>query len=331
MRYLKHGILFLLLFPILFSCNKELNVNADWEDVTVVYSLLDQGDSVHYLKITKAFLGPGNALEFAKIPDSSNYPDKLDVRIDEYNGSLFLRSFSCDTITIHDKEAGDSVFYYPDQLMYFATANLHQNFTYKLYVKNKQTNKEITSQTTLVHDFTIEKPTDFLAVNFIPGNKNEVLFYSAVGGKRYQVVLRFHYLESLKADTSQKTARYVDWVLFPGIRSLNVTGGEKMDYFYACDGFYSSLGAQIPVDPTLNRAARHVDFIFSVASEDLNTYMEVTEPSNSIVQERPTFSNISNGIGLFASRSRKVIDSLRLRIETLNELKVNSHTKDLGF
>lgn len=331
MRYLKISLLPALLLAFLLSCDKELKVNADWKDVTVVYGLLDQGDTVHYVKITKAFLGEGNALTFSKIPDSSNYPDKLEVRIDEYSGSTLLRSFPCDTVTIHNKEAGDSVFYYPDQLMYYAKAKLLQSFTYKLNIKNRQTNKEITSQTALVHDFSIEKPVDFLAVNYVPGNKNEVKFTSAEGGKRYQVVLRFHYLESLKADTSQKTEKYTEWIIFPSIRTMTANGGEVIDVYYPCDGFYTSIGAQIPVNPDVNRAARHVDYIFSVASEDLNTYMEVTEPSNSIIQERPTFSNIVNGIGLFASRTTKVIDSLRLRTETLNELKVNPSTKDLGF
>jgi hypothetical protein len=77
-----------------------------------------------------------------------------------------------------------------------------------------------------------------------------------------------------------------------------------------------------------------VEYIFSVASDDLNTYMEVTEPSNTVVQERPAFTNITNGIGLFASRYDNRKDNprlLQISQVTLDELKVNENTKDLGF
>jgi hypothetical protein len=34
--------------------------------------------------------------------------------------------------------------------------------------------------------------------------------------------------------------------------------------------------------------------------------MEVTEPSNSIVQDRPQYSNINNGVGIFSARAHAV-------------------------
>jgi hypothetical protein len=331
MRFLRFLLPALFVLPVLVSCNKELNVNADWQDITVVYGLLDQNDTLHYIKITKAFLGPGDALQFAQIPDSSNYPDKLDVRLEAWDGSTKKDEMACDTMTIHNKEAGDSIFYYPDQLMYYATGPLNQGYTYKLKILNKKTGKEISGQTNLIPHFTVERPFSFLPINFIPGEKNELKWYSAKDGRRYQITVRFHYIESLKSDTSVKAFKYVDWIIFNNIRTMTNQGGEIMDYYYPCDGFYANLGAKIPVDYNLNRVARTVDFIFSVASDDLNTYMEVTSPSLGIIQERPAFTNITNGIGIFSSRTQVRIDSLGIRIETVNQLKVNEYTKNLGF
>jgi hypothetical protein len=331
MRFPRFILPALLIFPLLMSCNKDLNVNADWKDITVVYGLLDQNDTLHYIKITKAFLGPGDAMQFAKVPDSSNYPDKLDVKIEEWDGSTLKRELSCDTVTIHNKEAGDSIFYFPDQLMYYTHGALASGYFYKLKIKNKQTGNEISGQTNLIAHFTVERPFAFLPINFIPGEKNELKWYSAKDGRRYQITVRFHYLESLKSDTSVKAFKYVDWIIFNNIRTLTNLGGEIMDYYYPCDGFYANLGARIPVDYNLNRAARSVDFIFSVASDDLNTYMEVTSPSLGIIQERPAFTNIVNGIGIFSSRTQVWIDSLGIRQETINQLRVNEYTKNLGF
>jgi hypothetical protein len=39
-----------------------------------------------------------------------------------------------------------------------------------------------------------------------------------------------------------------------------------------------------------------------MGNEDLKSYIDVNSPSTGLVQERPIYSNVSNGIGLFASR-----------------------------
>lgn len=329
MRCLKVLLQFVILVPVLFSCNKELNVNADWKDVTIVYGLLDQTEDTTYIKITKAFLGPGDAMQFAKIPDSSNYATKLEVRIDEYDGTHLKNSYPCDTITIHNKKAGDSIFYYPNQLMYYTTAKLTQNYTYKLFITNPNTGKEVSAQTQLVQDFSIEKPVAI--ASFTPGYNFEVKWTAAKSGKRYQLIVRFWYQEAKKSDPAKLEMKYIDWLLFNNVLAAD-NQTAPFDYFFPGDAFYSVVGAKIPVDPEVDhRVAHHCDFIFTVASTELNTYMEVTEPSLSLVQEKPTYTNIVNGYGIFSSRYFKSLDSLEISGPTKSELKVNSKTKDLGF
>ncbi len=201
MRYIKLLTGLLLSLPFLFSCDSTLNVNAPWQDITVVYGLLNQNDSVHYLKVTKAYLGEGDALMFAKIPDSSNYANKLEVRVEEWNMTLdgngnvvdsqFVSAIPFDTLTINNKEKGDSIFYYPYQLVYKSVGvnKLNPAHTYKLYIKNPSTGKEITSQTELVSKLTdIEKPQPAPArASFHPGTKNQVIWRTVKGGKAIPV------------------------------------------------------------------------------------------------------------------------------------------------
>lgn len=330
MQYIKLFLLSLLSFPLLTSCNKDFNVNADWKDITVVYSLLDQNEDTAFIKITKAFLGPGDAMQFAKIPDSSNYPDKLDVKLEEWDGTTLKNTYICDTVTIHNKQAGDSIFYYPDQLMYYTLARLNENYQYKLNILNKKTGKEIKSETPLVHNFSIEKPLPYFKMDFRPGYNNEVKWVTAVAGRRYQLNIRFHYQETFK--DSSKYERFIDWIVFNNILSIDNLGGQTISNYYSGDGFYNVVGSKIQVNPDVQyRTARFVDLILSVAADDLNTYIEVTQPSYTIVQEKPVFSNITNGIGLFSSRFNNVMDSMLLSPFTLNELKVNEKTSDLGF
>ncbi|MCX6268493.1 MAG: hypothetical protein NTW16_14250 [Bacteroidetes bacterium] len=330
MRYIRFMPIILLLLPILFSCNKTLTVNAPWEDVTVVYCLLDQNEDTTFIKITKAYLGEGDALQFAAIPDSSNYPDKLEVRLDEFSNGTLIQSYPCDTVTIRNKEKGDSIFYYPDQLMYYTNkAKLNENYTYKLYIKNKKSGKEITSQTELLHNFEVIRPQAI--ASFPPGKSFEIKWDPSKNGKRYQLLIRFFYQEALKTNTDSLYIKWVDWVVFNNVQPVDVSSTQAFDLFFPGDAFYSVVGASIPKDSLVTRVAYRCSYIFTVAATELNTYMEVTEPSMGLVQERPAFTNIVNGIGLFSARFTKSVDSLVISPITKNELKVNVNTKDLGF
>ena len=126
---------------MLVSCKKSLDVNADWKDVTVVYGILNQSDTIHYIKITKAFLGPGDALEYAKNPDSSNYPDILKVSLNEYtNGNPGRKIMLRDTL-ITNKDSG--IFYFPVQKLFYSKEKLSELKDYKLTIIDTVTSKTI--------------------------------------------------------------------------------------------------------------------------------------------------------------------------------------------
>jgi hypothetical protein len=126
---------------------------------------------------------------------------------------------------------------------------------------------------------------------------------SALYGRRYQLNIRFSYWEYPNGNTSAMVKKSVDWEIFTDIKSKSLDGGEEMEYSFFGDGFYSSVKAQVPYDPSMTRIADSVEYFFAVASEELSNYIEVTNPSNTIVQEKPIYTNIENGIGIFSSRT----------------------------
>ena len=83
--------LFFFLLSIIFvgsfltSCNEDVDLIGDFQETAVVFSLLDKSDTLHYVKINRAFIGPGNALDIAQIPDS-NYFNQIDATITEFIG-----------------------------------------------------------------------------------------------------------------------------------------------------------------------------------------------------------------------------------------------------
>ena len=301
------------------SCSNKVDLYASYKEIPIVYGLLDYQDDTTWIKITKAFLGPGNALEFAKDPDSSNYPNKLDVALIGRKNGTDLPPISFDTITIHDKKAGDSVFFFPNQLMYFTTEKLDPEAEYTLKVNIK--NKTLSSKTKLVQDFHITYPVRTISFT----SDKEVKWNSTVNGKRYEVVMLFHYQELLQgsSDTLNKT---ILWHL-GSKTSLNTTGGEQMAEGYSGSNFYKFLDNNLENIPNVQRWTGNIDVIVACASQDLDTYIQVNNGSTGLLQEIPTFTNIEGGMGLLASR-HTIFQSVPMTVSSESKL-IEDH--DLGF
>ncbi|MBE0652408.1 MAG: hypothetical protein IH594_01340, partial [Bacteroidales bacterium] len=65
MKKLRLIITLLIAFLFLEQCSTDFDLNAPYKDIMVVYGLLNQNDSTHYLKINRAFLGEDDALIMA--------------------------------------------------------------------------------------------------------------------------------------------------------------------------------------------------------------------------------------------------------------------------
>ena len=304
----------LLMLTSVFSvyrCSNTVDLYADYKDITIVYGLLDISDDTTWIKITKAFLGPGNAIDIAKNPDSSNYPYKLNASLVARKNSID-QTIVLDTITIHNKQAGDSVFYYPNQLMYYTTTPIDGDATYTLKITS--TDNVIQAVTPVIKNFQITKPVNRISFTSPVG---DIEWNSAQNGKRYEVELVFNYTEWAPgyADT---LALQMNWFLSIEI-SNSTAGGEDMLTTYAGDGFYSRVQAEIlPVD-NVKRWAGPVDVIISAASQEFHIYIEVNGANGNMLQEVPIYTNVDNGIGIFGSR-HTVSKPYRLSVQSENKL-----------
>ena len=77
---------FVLIIAIGFnSCKTDIDVNAEYKDIPVVYGLINPTDTNHYIKINKAFLGNASAVDLAADANNFNYAaNELDVTVVEY-------------------------------------------------------------------------------------------------------------------------------------------------------------------------------------------------------------------------------------------------------
>jgi hypothetical protein len=333
---MKNIFLLFVLCTTLFSlssCDTDFDVIADYKEVAIVYGLLNPNDSIHYLRINKAFLGPGNALEYAKVADSSSYGGNLDVYLLARNSSKQLvDSIAFDTITISNKEEG--VFYAPSQLFYFAKAKLNAEYNYELKIKNRVTGYEASSITNLINNFIITLPyPNSKSISFKRSYTQNLSFrwQNAKNAKKYN----FKFILNVKelGEGKDTTYRRLTWT-FPEVYSETTTGSGESEIKYKNEEFYTFCQAEVPYsDPAkenavTKRIASSCEFEITAINEEFSTFLDANLNGGATL-EKSSYTNITNGYGILGSRSLyKLSPPIEISAETRFDLY---NTMELKF
>lgn len=327
------------------GCSTDFEVNAPWKDISIIYGLLSQNDTLHFVKINKAFLGDADAYDMAQVRDSSEYLS-LNAVIEEWQDEVKVNSYKLRDTLITNKSTVDfygneGIFYAPDQTVYyFENPNLNQANRFKLVVDIGEGEKTVTAETEIVDDFVVTFPPRNFPVSFATSTSyttQSIKWASATDGKRYDSKLVFHYEDEkvVNGDTLKEPHSIEMGLQF--LKSFDVSGGKEMKLEVDGEEFYSLVASKvkdITEEPdVIKRWPGMLDIIVTVAGDDLNTYIEVNSPSTGIVQEKPEFTNVSNGIGIFSSRYQK-IEERELSSQTISELvdgQLSGYTTTKGF
>ncbi len=298
---IKNSLLLSLItmFTLFFTaCETDVEINADWKEITIVYGLLDQTEQDHYFRINKAYLG-GNALEIAQIADSSSYNGALEVLLQGSLNGEIVQTIVFDTTTFADKDTG--IFYNPYMLVYKGSGQLQSNYLYTLKVRNTISGKEVSANTRLIEEFNISKPPLGGKATFRRDFTTDFTWGNTVNGKRYEPAIRFHYFE-VSNGNSDTIEKYIDWTL-PTQFADDVSGAGSQAIDISNNGFYDFVKNNVkPAEISGHRLCGTVDFIVTAGGKEYDTYLRVNGPSYSLVQDRPEYTNVENGFGLMSSR-----------------------------
>jgi len=114
------------------------------------------------------------------------------------------------------------------------------------------------------------------------------------------------------------------------MKADKLDGGESMVTNFNSEDFYRNIAAKVPVDNNVVRLIGMVDFIISAGGDELSIYIDLNKPSTSIVQERPVYTNIANGLGIFSCRYTKKY-SYNLSAFSFYKLMHSEYTSNLNF
>ncbi len=331
-RFVFVGLVLSAIVAFFISCSTDFDINAPYKDTTVIYSLLNKDSSVHYFRISKAFLGEGSAFDYAKIPDSCLYPvGDIEVKLIEKTPSSVETEYLCrDTILRDVKDTG--IFYAPDQQVYYLKKALNPDNKYKISVKKLKSGEVTFSEINVVNSFGIVKPySPNNIIEFVSTGESKIEWLSAKYGKRYQPQFKFYYTEARYSNDT--VTRVVTWD-FGSLKSTTTTGGQTMSLGYLSDGFYSACLTQIPYQNpeqeanVRSRKALKVELNIYAIGQDLSTFFDVR--SSGSIASVALYSNIEEGIGLFSSKAtvQRFFDLGTLTQRNLNE---NPKYQDMKF
>jgi len=322
------NLLFLIL-PLLFSCETDFDVNANWKDVTIVYGLIDPNNEDQLIKINKAYLGQGDAIQMASISDSTNYdPSNLIVKIHRVREQVFNTYDTLSTVVLTDTvlDKDDGLFSTDDNIIYTfkkPSSFYNTNSIYVLEILNLSSGQKVTSETEIINSFSFESLNPSFEWGLYNGELADSLRFrtkniewqNSNNGVIYQLDILINYLESGIVNSLSWSQPLVEYS--SGNMSLKIKG----------DQFFQFLENNL--DNNTTKQFLNLDLVMTIGAQDLKTYIDVNQPFSGIVQERPVFSNIDNGVGLFSSRyTYDDIKGIELTNSTLNYM-IND--LDLGF
>ncbi len=307
------------------SCSEEINLNGDFKETAVVYGLLDHADSIHYIKITRAFIGPGNALEIAKIPDS-NYFDQVDVTVSEYIAGNLERTWTLRDTLITDKET-NGVFYAPEQKVYYfktlptiilsgipgtiqtstdpLLTSLKPGAIYKMSAKINNNQFEVTGETELVNglstsalsqNFTFkfaDNPAEYISSNLMISNT----------GNSYMVNTKLK-IEINEFASNNFWSKTFGWQ----IGESEVQSNSTIIFSVLGKTFYDLIKQNVSKNTSIHkRTLKGLEIIVTGGAEDFYNYLKVNKPSSSLAQTKPTYTNLhvtqeKRVVGIFSSR-----------------------------
>ena len=331
MKQILFSIIVLLIFS---SCDDKLDVNDTYRTYPVVYSLLDRNAGVQYVKLNKTFLGDASVSDMASVSDSL-YFSQADVYISKYQENALIQTWKLEAVDTIAKDEGffandkniiyvlnDSIFHYKDKT---------EGYTFKLKVDIPGFD-EIKSETVAIDNVRINSPLAGIVADVtlyaFGGYMNPVYSFTAKNNSRFfEIYLEIYYYENVNGEYILRTIRKKQ-----ESKKANVTNSEQNTLYFTLNAanFYGLIANSVPKNDN-QKIFYGFRYLIYAAGSELSMYIDLTSEDYGIAQEKPSYTNIENGWGLFSSRSSKYSPYKKLNNGSLEYLQNYEGTKDLHF
>lgn len=330
-----YPLFLLLLFSTFFSCSNEFEINAPAKEIPIVYGLLSRAEPVHYIRIERAFLEEGtDAMKLAQQAEQLYFEDLI-VEMEEEgsNKSVQLQRIDGATTGLNRTEG---IFATSPNILYSVTAiefPLQEDGIYRLTVRKPNTEDILTTAITpIVSDLRLNRPIPGVnkrALRIVEDNEITVIWAADETAKFFDVKMHIHYEEWNPNDLNTLETKTLTWTLAKNLAAID--GANKVE-LPSLD-FYRFLASTLPVDASRLRRLTTIDLSIDAGGEELFNYINVGQANTGITsaQVLPVYTNLSSGLGIFASRNSFLESNFVIDSATREFLRDGELTKDLNF
>ncbi|NRA48894.1 MAG: DUF4249 family protein [Phaeodactylibacter sp.] len=335
MKLLKPVFLLFVLVLGWSGCSTEVNLEAEWKDIPIIYSFLNIQDTTHYVRVQKAFLEPGgDALQIAQINDSIYYNNAVVTLENRTKGTSFVLE------RVNGEDEGllkeEGVFSNSPNILYKVSAeeaDLEGGDEIFIRVDRGDDVLPATAETVIL------SPIDSVAAS--PANNINrwryeqllpVVWKPGAESQIFDVRFIIHYREVTPGQGDEPEAKTVEWVINKSVlREDEDSQREKVDV--SGEGFYAFLGSAIPPSEGEIRIFDFFDIVITGAGPEFRDFILVEQANAGITsaQNIPVYTNVEGGLGVFTSRYQLVRKGIRLGGEARDTLQDGIFTREINF
>jgi hypothetical protein len=307
------------------SCETGIDINSTNQDVPIVYCVLNSADSFQYVRLQKTYLIDQAALDFPPEQDSMLFGGEVVVSMERWSGGKVMETIRFAPTNEIPKDSG--FFPYQKNILYKGKLKVVPNQIYRLYIYLGTKEKVLYAEASSLGKLTVidPMPIEERKVSLYPGMNYTCRWEQVENAGVYQVAIRFTYTETIGGVTKTK---YLNWP------QAFASPGSDNDYLsndISGARFMHVLEENLSAPNGAVREMTGVDFQVISGSMEMKYYIESTAPSEGALMEKPVYSNINNGIGLFCAVARVSVSNLFLSPVTLDSIAYGRYTRNLGF
>ncbi|MDQ3018212.1 MAG: DUF4249 domain-containing protein [Bacteroidota bacterium] len=312
---------------LVVSCDNELVVTDKWKDIPVVWGLLNKSDTAHYIRVEKAFLDPTtSALDIARIPDSLYYDDAVvSIKRISNNQSFMLTRVNGD-LEGYPRDGG--IFAETPNYLYKIKANVINlviGEEYEFNLDRGDGTPLVTAKTVILPKPVLRNPVANASLNLRPNTTVSFIWNEIEDAAIYDLKLRFHYREKTPETGNFFVPKSFEWSI--------VSNWEGTEFTINGTDFANIIKSNIELNPLAARDFDNIEIVLWAGGEELANFIRIIQANQTITstQDIPTYTNLSEGIGIFSSRNVSYNPGFGLNVAALDSLRNGVITKDLNF
>ncbi len=289
----------------LSACDNEVDINAPWKETPVIFAVLDLNQDTQVFRIQKTYQNGLNQTtnEVAQIADSL-YLKNISVRL--------INNSRKDTVSFL-KSAPQKLpgfFSNTDSSYWSAALNkifINKSATYTLLITNTETGKTYRAVSNMVDSAIINRGPTYNPITIDITNVTNPkfgIYVENVGNNTaiYDVLLRLNYSEAPTSNPTQTTIKSLDYFLEQAA-AANSTQGRVSSSSVGKENYRDFIKNSFTPNASIIRKFVSIEIVVVAANSDYADMLQTNKPSGSIIPKVGQYSNITDAIGIFASRT----------------------------